>query len=137
MLTNAYDELMSMLAVHCYTVDDIAWVADARYRLPLPEFLDRLKDTNYYAGYGSVEFDPSIVVMLDDGSWFERAEYDGSEWWQYRYVPTCPVMVLSRGTEYSLICDEQYAELEAEYSEDQYDQYWDELEEYWVKALKL
>lgn len=139
MLTNAYDELMGMLAVHCYTVDNIAWVADAHYRLPLPEFLDKLKETNYYSGYGSAEFDQSIVIMLNDGTWFERGEYDGSEWWQHRSAPTCPDVVLSRDAEYALTYDEQYAmlELEAEYLQAQREQYWDELEDYWVKTLKL
>lgn len=27
---------------------------------------------------------------MKDGSWFERAEYDGSEWWRYIQSPIKP-----------------------------------------------
>lgn len=43
---------------------------------------------------GNTHFDSSFgtqelfgVIWYDDGSWSERAEYDGSEWWAYK---TCP-----------------------------------------------
>lgn len=27
-------------------------------------------------------------VVFDDGTWLERGEYDGSEWWEYKQCPT-------------------------------------------------
>jgi hypothetical protein len=41
---------------------------------------------SYDAGYGSQELGGFIVMK--DGNWFERGEYDGSEWWEYKAKPT-------------------------------------------------
>ena len=40
---------------------------------------------NYFDGYGSQEWDGWI--SFTDGSWIERSEYDGSEWWAYKSCP--------------------------------------------------
>jgi hypothetical protein len=42
---------------------------------------------NYNNGYGSAEVPMNTVVVFKDGTWLERAEYDGSEWWEYRQIP--------------------------------------------------
>lgn len=51
------------------------------------EFLNTLA-FDYNDGYGC-----QVVygtIMLKNGAWLEREEYDGSEWWQYRSVPQYP-----------------------------------------------
>lgn len=53
----------------------------------LMNFLENL-DFNYDAGYGGQELYGTI--WLDDGTWYTRGEYDGSEWWQYHCCPTIP-----------------------------------------------
>lgn len=50
-------------------------------------FVDSL-DFEYDAGYGGQELFGNI--WMEDGSWFERAEYDGSEWWTYKSTPRIP-----------------------------------------------
>ena len=30
----------------------------------------------------------NIVIVFEDGTWLERGEYDGSEWWEYKQKPT-------------------------------------------------
>lgn len=40
---------------------------------------------NYYNGYGSQEWDGWI--SFQDGTWIERREYDGSEWWAFKACP--------------------------------------------------
>jgi hypothetical protein len=51
------------------------------------QFLDSL-DFEYDNGYGSqVLFG---TVWFRDGSWMERGEYDGSEWWELRRRPEIP-----------------------------------------------
>jgi len=30
------------------------------------------------------------VIVFNDGCWFDRREYDGSEWWTYNIVPRKP-----------------------------------------------
>lgn len=27
-------------------------------------------------------------MLVGDGWWIERAEYDGSEWWEFKTIPT-------------------------------------------------
>jgi hypothetical protein len=50
-------------------------------------FLSML-DFNYDNGYGGQELYGTIWYV--DGTWSERGEYDGSEWWDYREVPEVP-----------------------------------------------
>lgn len=44
------------------------------------EYLD------YDDGYGSQVW--SGWVSFTDGTWIERHEYDGSEWWEYKETPS-------------------------------------------------
>jgi len=48
------------------------------------ESIDKL-DTNYDNGYGGQELYGTLV--FGDGSWLERFEYDGAEWWNYKQTP--------------------------------------------------
>ena len=45
-------------------------------------------DFNYDAGYGIQELDGTI--WLEDGTWFTRDEYDGSEWRLFHILPDIP-----------------------------------------------
>lgn len=45
-------------------------------------------DFEYYAGYGGQEV--YGVIWYEDGTWSERGEYDGSEWWEYKKSPVIP-----------------------------------------------
>lgn len=45
-------------------------------------------DFEYHDGYGGQEL--FGIVWFNDGSWLERGEYDGSEWWAYRTTPLIP-----------------------------------------------
>lgn len=49
-------------------------------------FLESLAAINYDNGYGGQELFGTIVYK--DGTWLERGEYDGSEWWEHRKLPT-------------------------------------------------
>lgn len=51
------------------------------------EFLSNL-DFDYDAGYGLQELFGS--VLLDNQTWLERGEYDGSEWWDIHRYPEAP-----------------------------------------------
>lgn len=41
----------------------------------------------YDNGYGSQEVLPSLRIAFKDGTWLERREYDGSEWWEHMVPP--------------------------------------------------
>jgi hypothetical protein len=43
-------------------------------------------DFTYDAGYGGQEL--FGFVVFEDGTWLERGEYDGSEWWEHKQTPT-------------------------------------------------
>lgn len=49
-------------------------------------------DFNYDSGYGGQEL--YGTVWLTDGSWMERGEYDGSEWWNHKVCSKIPKYLL-------------------------------------------
>ena len=57
------------------------------------EFL-KLLDFSYNAGYGTQEL--YGFIWLVNGAWAERAEYDGSEWWEYKSIPVIPKDLLNK-----------------------------------------
>jgi len=72
------------------------WTEDERrhYSLPVgftPEqfehFVNEL-DFEYDDSYGSQELFGTIWYA--DGTWSDRGEYDGSEWWEYQSCPPIP-----------------------------------------------
>jgi hypothetical protein len=52
------------------------------------EFINNLNGIDYNSGYGSQKL--FGIVWFTDGSWAERGEYDGSEWWEHRTLPAIP-----------------------------------------------
>lgn len=89
------------------TWDDVEWVgttndtdmwddaSESYYTVPACEFdVDEFKAVaatiTYDAGYGIQEINKELVIVFKDGSWLERAEYDGSEWWEYKTTPQRP-----------------------------------------------
>ena len=47
----------------------------------------------YDNGYGGQELYGTI--WYDDGSWSERGEYEGSEWWEHKKCPEYPSELLA------------------------------------------
>ncbi|UAN58998.1 hypothetical protein [Serratia sp. JSRIV004] len=60
------------------------------------EFNDFLEQLNfeYNSGFGSQELFGTI--WHEDGTWSERGEYDGSEWWEFKKVPEIPDGLISK-----------------------------------------
>lgn len=55
----------------------------------LADVLPKL-DFEYDNGYGGQELFGTI--WYSDGTWSDRGEYNGSEWWAYRRCPPLPVV---------------------------------------------
>jgi hypothetical protein len=55
------------------------------------EFVNSL-DFEYDKGYGGQELFGTI--WYKDGTWSDRGEYDGSEWWNYQSCPGIPQNLL-------------------------------------------
>ena len=51
----------------------------------LKDFLVSLGTIDYDEGFGTQEL--FGVVVLTNGEWLERGEYDGSEWWEDKSCP--------------------------------------------------
>jgi len=65
----------------------VVWLRD-KSDTDFKQFVKNKINLYYYNGYGSQHLDG--FVWLQDGAWLERAEYDGSEFWQYQKRPTLP-----------------------------------------------
>lgn len=57
-------------------------------------FLETL-DFNYDDGYGTQEIDG--FIWYEDGTFSQRAEYDGSEWFEYMETPEIPDFMILEG----------------------------------------
>ena len=51
------------------------------------EFLKEI-DFEYNDGFGGQNLDG--YIWHEDGSWYERGEYNGCEWWEFKRYPVIP-----------------------------------------------
>lgn len=59
----------------------------SRTERSIPFDLFEEKANQYYdSGYGAQEVDSTLKIIMNDGSYYDRGEYDGSEWWEYHPV---------------------------------------------------
>lgn len=100
-IINARDEfsfhVLDKPAIMCVQIKYDQWKEDKYYTYNLPigytndqfaQFLESLNFT-YDNGYGTQYVKGTI--WYTDGTWSERAEYDGSEWWRYVSIPAIPL----------------------------------------------
>ena len=102
------DFLLEKPRVICAYTQDVLYyinsIEPARISLPLGytetqwyEFLNEL-DFNYDNSYGSQKL--GGVIWFEDGTWADRGEYDGSEWWNYHKCPQVPTFLYPFETQY-------------------------------------
>lgn len=87
-MTNLYQETTDVLAQHEKTWADVKMLVLDKYSCD-PSFASIALDTDYDAGYGIEMINLDFMVVGED-FWLERHEYDGSEWWEYKAMPTLP-----------------------------------------------
>lgn len=98
MLTNLYDETIEAIngrkiAYAKIKVHNDIFGDDVKYISLKPnhtysesgEFYNSLRNINYDSGYGT-QYVYGFIVFTD-GTWLERMEYDGSEWWDNKRCP--------------------------------------------------
>lgn len=83
---NLLQETIEALEERGYNFDDVEAVQGRGERISVERF-KTLADTEYDDGYGAAEVATDLVILMKDGSWFSRWEYDGSEGWQYNRRP--------------------------------------------------
>lgn len=95
-MINAKEELLEVLQRSGKSIEDIEF-AGLRYDCNLeeidlgcvtenPNFLLKSLDFLYDEDYGTQHI--YGYILFRDGSWLERREYDGAEWWRFMIPPT-------------------------------------------------
>lgn len=82
-MANLKEDTLYAIKASGHTLDDIKWIGNEDFYIDTDEFWSVADLTDYDAGYGSPEIATDLCVYFDDGSRLYRAEYDGSEWWEY------------------------------------------------------
>lgn len=88
-MINLFTETTNVLKQHNKTWDDVVWVGTPEFFIPTSEFLKIIAYIEYDNSFGNAEINPRLVIVGDTW-WLERAEYDGSEWWEYKEQPVRP-----------------------------------------------
>ncbi len=102
MKVNFKKEILHTLKGEGKTIQDIAYInvgdeyycrkekaespSFCRVKTTFEDWIDN-QDFEYNAGYGMPIINEELAIVFKDGSWLEREEYDGSEWFAYRKKP--------------------------------------------------
>lgn len=95
---NLLRETLEILSANGKGPRDVLWVGTTHTygyrdaRRPRSYSWDQfaaVADFDYDNGYGGNEIASSLKVVGTDW-WLERGEYDGSEWWEFKTLPTKP-----------------------------------------------
>ena len=81
-MTNLLEETLGVMDEFGLTYEDVTYVGSEnnQYQMTWDEF-ESLADMDYDSGYGAPEVATDLEIRFQDGAYFVRAEYDGSEWW--------------------------------------------------------
>lgn len=91
MNTNLLKETLNVMESCHKRWEDIDFIAiKDNITISLEDF-KKFANFEYDSGFGGAEVNENLVIVFKDGSWLERAEYDGSEWWEYKKTPEEPV----------------------------------------------
>lgn len=91
---NLLTETINQLNHYKKTTSDVLWVGDSEVYFTWDEFAE-VADVEYDSGYGSHEIFEDLVVV-GNGWWLSRGEYDGSEWWDFNTPPDKPSIHLKQ-----------------------------------------
>ena len=82
-MVNLLRETLTALQELGKNAEDVVFIGNSRSQCSWNDFLI-LADIEYDDGYGGAEILNNLVIVFKDGTHLQRAEYDGSEWWEYR-----------------------------------------------------
>lgn len=84
---NLLNETIRALVESGHAVEDVTWVGSTGWGwCDWSDFATAAEDIEYSEGYGGQEIAKDLVIV-GEGWWLERGEYDGSEWWDYKTLP--------------------------------------------------
>ena len=84
-MTNLLEETTKFLQRYNKTFADIIAICIDDCQITKENFI-RCANVQYNSGYGTPEVYTDLKLVGKD-FWLERAEYDGSEWWEYKSMP--------------------------------------------------
>jgi hypothetical protein len=91
---NLKEETKELLKENNKTLKDIIWFGCDK--VELVGDLEKVLDFQYDNDFGSQEVLEDLILVGKD-FWLERHEYDGSEWWEYKNMPTRPKIKVELG----------------------------------------
>lgn len=91
-MTNFLEETKESITQSGHRPEQITFIGsrDGEYGFTFWSDFEKLADFDYDSSYGGQHIASDLVVVFDDGSYLERGEYDGSEWWDYQKTPDVP-----------------------------------------------
>jgi hypothetical protein len=88
-MINLLVETLDVLRQNNKTPEDVLWCSSDKGYFSFDEFVEKAQGIDYDNGYGGVEISRGLIIAGKNW-WIERAEYDGSEWWEFRTMPKKP-----------------------------------------------
>lgn len=85
-MANLWKETIECLNENGKTFDDVLFIKGDNFDITKDNFEGVAKKTNYDNSYGAQQVARDIV-LVGENWWIERAEYDGSEWWEFKIKP--------------------------------------------------
>ena len=82
-MSNLWEETIEFLKEKDKTFEDVLFIQGDDFKVTKENFESVAKKTDYDSGFGAQHVATDLVLVGDDW-WIERAEYDGSEWWEVR-----------------------------------------------------
>lgn len=103
---NFLEETIEYLNSNGKTENDVLWVGRGfnsynytPYKTTWEDFKAKA-NFRYDNGFGGNEIPMDLIVVGKD-FWLERHEYDGSEWWEFKTLPTEPTEIRELTLDYS------------------------------------
>ena len=87
-MINLLDETIAILAANGKNLADVLWVGTRENKGTWNDFAVNA-DFAYDDGFGATEVNLKLIVV-GFGWWLERSEYDGSEEWEFKTLPSTP-----------------------------------------------
>jgi hypothetical protein len=87
-MANLLKETLYLIKHSGKTENDILWVGTSTEYMTWENF-KKIADTDYDESWGSPKVAQDLMIV-GDGWWVERGEYDGSEWWEFKQIPVKP-----------------------------------------------
>ena len=86
------EETRIMLYNYGYDISDIDWIGCEDFQIKIDDFFKYADTFNYNSGFGHAYVALDLKIVMNDDTWFERHEYDGSEYWVHKGAPRKPTV---------------------------------------------